>query len=217
MLTAEILNIPALRAEAGQRVAQAGEIYYREGRVRLRELTGEQAIFDVSGSQAYPYSITIASDQFGLIGYCECINADKGELCKHVFAAALALFDRLEAQPLNPWRTVFANHQVPTRRRQNPMLLVFSLQERGFTWTLVPYTITERAIPQAEIADPATFVTQALTKLRCAQTCQNSPNPTPAPAISRRFTSSFSFGKYACWVFTKFFLWSHLTASHHIE
>jgi len=33
MLTAELINLPALRSEAGPRVAQAGAAYYRGGRV----------------------------------------------------------------------------------------------------------------------------------------------------------------------------------------
>jgi len=51
MLAADLLNISALRAEAGQRVVQAGEAYYRAGQVEMLDLDHDQALFAVHGSQ----------------------------------------------------------------------------------------------------------------------------------------------------------------------
>jgi len=130
----------------------------------LRALTHDQAVFEVAGSQKKPYTVTITSDPYGVITDCTCPHAAKGALCKHVVAAAHTLADHLIAHPLNPWRSVFASFQALPRRRPTPMRLVFSLLERGATWTLMPYTIAERVIPQAVMDDPVALHRHLMTK-----------------------------------------------------
>ncbi|HBW52337.1 MAG TPA: serine/threonine protein kinase [Herpetosiphon sp.] len=120
----------------------------------MLDLDHDQALFAVHGSQENPYTVTIISDQHWLISDCTCPYAAKGVICKHVVAAALYLYDQLVAHPPSIWRSIFANIQPPTRRRQNSMLLIFSLIERGASWTLVPYTFAERVIPQPVMHDP---------------------------------------------------------------
>ena len=154
MLTADLINLPYLQAQAGSQVARAGQTYYLQGRAQVTSVEDRRAVIAVRGSQPRPYVVQIFHEQQWLMVGCTCPHAAKHVTCKHIIAAAFQLRDHLIANPPNPWREVLTATLPPPRRRTTSMVLLFSLVQRGAAWALTPYTIAERSLPEAVVADP---------------------------------------------------------------
>jgi non-specific serine/threonine protein kinase len=157
MLTADLIDMQHLQHQAGPRVARAGLAYYQQGRAKVLGIQSHAATIAVRGSQPRPYAVEITQQQQWLLAECSCPHAATGITCKHIIAAAYQLRDHLIAHPPNPWREVFAATRQP-RRRTGAMLLLFSLVRRGTTWSLTPYTIAERALPEDALEDAAALL-----------------------------------------------------------
>jgi uncharacterized Zn finger protein len=77
-----------LRGIAGATVFARGEIYQREGQVRILALEPGRALSQVAGTDDYRTEITGRGKQVG--GACSCRAFDEWGFCKHMVATALA-------------------------------------------------------------------------------------------------------------------------------
>src|SRR5215211_7177147 len=97
-LTLELIaNFPLSRyADPGS--IQRGRAYYKDNRVWDVELVNAgKAVIIVNGdSGEYTVEIEVSKKTGELLFECDCPYADKGNFCKHIVAAALALKDYLE-------------------------------------------------------------------------------------------------------------------------
>ncbi len=90
--------------------------------------------------------------------FCDCPFADYDEdvICKHGVAAALFLRDHLQQSAPVPWEDVLSRavrtSSSPTPRRPAEFLF-FSLQARGNSWAVVPYTVASTFFPETARQD----------------------------------------------------------------
>ncbi len=71
------------------KIRKRGVHYFHGGRVRLIACTAEQAQAVVSGSS--PYQVDLIREDKSLRSSCSCPFSERGEICKHVWAAILAV------------------------------------------------------------------------------------------------------------------------------
>jgi uncharacterized Zn finger protein len=81
-------DVDALKSRAGGTVLARGEVYHRDGRVRILSVEPARVLAVVEGSEDYTVAL---SGRGGVIdGECSCpAFADQG-ICKHIVATALA-------------------------------------------------------------------------------------------------------------------------------
>ncbi len=147
-----LLNVEHLIAHAGASIAARGRAYYaQKWRLRVQHVSAEQAIVRVRGSQTYTVEFMRAGS--AVLVFCDCPYADYDEdvICKHGVAAALFLRDHLTENAPVPWADVLSQvvrtsaSPAPKRAAE---LLFFSLQARGNSWMVVPYTVAAGFFPE---------------------------------------------------------------------
>lgn len=157
--TPAALNVERIMARAGATVAARGRAYYaQKWRFRVQHLGAEEAVVRVQGSQRY--TVEFMKGRGTVLTYCDCPYAGYEEdvVCKHVVAAALFLGDHLKQSAPVPWEDVLSQAVRNSSRaapKRPPEFLFFSLQERGPSWAVVPYTVASVFFPETARQDVA--------------------------------------------------------------
>ena len=166
-LSPATLNVERLIARAGVTVAARGRAYYaQKWRLRVQHVSAGEAVVRVQGSQRY--EVEFLQNGGRVLAFCDCPYAGYEEevICKHVVAAALFLRDHLKQNAPVPWEDVLS--QV-VRTSSNPALaraaefLFFSLQARGSSWAVVPYTVASafyRETARQDVCETARVVAE---------------------------------------------------------
>ncbi|MDT5269905.1 MAG: non-specific serine/threonine protein kinase [Acidobacteriota bacterium] len=151
------LNVERLLASAGPTIAARGREYYaQKWRLRVQQLSAEEAVVRVRGNQQYTVEFMRDGDE--VLVFCDCPYADYDEdvVCKHGVAAALFLRDHLKQSAPVPWEDVLSqavrtsSSSAPKRAAE---FLFFSLQARGNSWAIVPYTVASTFFPETARQD----------------------------------------------------------------
>src|SRR5215204_2645570 len=161
------LSVERLIARAGATIAARGRAYYaQKWRLRVQHVSAEEAVVRVRGSQQYTVEFMRAGGR--VLVFCDCPYADYDEdvICKHGVAAALFLRDHLKQNAPVPWEDVLSQ-AVRTSPRPEPKgpaeFLFFSLQARGNSWAVVPYTVAARLFTETarqDVAEAARIVAE---------------------------------------------------------
>ena len=153
------LNVERLIARAGATIAARGRAYYaQKWRLRVRHVSAEEAVVRVRGSQQYTVEFMRLGGRVRV--FCDCPYADYDEdvICKHGVAAALFLRDYLTENAPVPWEDVLSQavrtSSSPAPKRDAEFLF-FSLQARGSSWAVVPYTVASAFFPETARRDAA--------------------------------------------------------------
>ncbi|HMQ31124.1 MAG TPA: DEAD/DEAH box helicase [Chloroflexaceae bacterium] len=169
LLTAETIPVDQLLQGTHPANLKQGRELYRQGRARVEQTNGASAVVTVNETDklTFPVKATLSNAAGGFVQLqCGCRGSGWG-LCKHRVAAALALRDHLKANPPAIWRAVLDQAiKSPTRQSVAPPsanVIVFSLQERGQAWTVVPYSMTGRLLPPGHNGD-LEIITNALER-----------------------------------------------------
>ena len=152
-----ILNVERLIARAGTTIAARGRAYYaQKWRLHVQHVSADKASIRVRGSQAY--TVEFMKEGSRVLVFCDCPYADydEGVICKHGVAAALFLRDYLTENAPVPWEDVLSQ-AVRTSSSAAPKrpaeFLFFSLQTRGNSWAVVPYTVASSFFPETARQD----------------------------------------------------------------
>lgn len=153
------LNVERLIARAGATIAARGRAYYaQKWRFRVQHVGAEEAVVKVRGSQQYTVEFLRAGGR--VLVFCDCPYAEYDEdvICKHSVSAALFLSDHLKQSAPVPWEDILSQavrtSSSPAPKRPAEFLF-FSLQARGNSWAVVPYTVAARFFPETERQDAA--------------------------------------------------------------
>lgn len=114
-------------------IIRRGQAYYSEGRVSLKSFDGESATATVQGTRGQ-CTVTIKATPQGRPALtCTCPHAAKGNICKHMIAAALAVREHIRSIQ-NRWdyRLHQALERIPAPKKEalpsEPYILLYSLR-----------------------------------------------------------------------------------------
>lgn len=159
-LLSAALNVEGLISRAGSAVAARARVYYQQPwRFRLEHLSQDEAVIRVQGSETYHVEFFL-EDRGKVLALCDCPYADEEPrvICKHKVAAGLYLRDYLKRSvPSETWESVLTKAVRSSRSAQETAgkLLFFSLQQRGASWAVVPYTVAAGFFPAEAWRDAA--------------------------------------------------------------
>ncbi len=133
MWSEKLLSDYYLSRLAGVSTFVRGRTYYHQKRIQLQEKGENFARFIVRGT--FPYSVYLEEFEGELTHDCTCPVGQRGEICKHVVAAALYVREHLlENKEDNPhvWKQRISNlMKLPPmeagQRQPQPYLLIFVL------------------------------------------------------------------------------------------
>jgi non-specific serine/threonine protein kinase len=152
-----ILNVERLISRAGATIAARGRAYYaQKWRLRVQHVSADEAVVRVQGSQRY--TVEFMKEGSRALVFCDCPYADydEGVICKHGVAAALFLRDYLTENAPVTWEAVLSQavrtSSSPAPKRSAEFLF-FSLQTRGNSWAVVPYTVASSFFSEAARQD----------------------------------------------------------------
>ena len=158
VLSLESLNIPALLASRDQGSVQRGQAYYRQGRAYIERVQDHEAYLRVLGTRIYHVHVGVEDGAALIDCTCPVGIEDVDVLCKHKVAAVLKLQDYLRAHPPTTWETVLGGVLKDTPRKTAAAaaksVLFFSLQKRGSTWGIYPYSLPASSFPPDTLDDP---------------------------------------------------------------
>ena len=157
LLTAETIPVDQLLHGTHPQTLKQGRELYRKGAATVEQSTGTAAMVLVADGHGVPFTVKISLTGNFVQPHCTCRNPFSWGLCKHRVAALLALRDHLRTNPPAVWRAVLDQAlKTPTRSSVAPPssnVILFSLQERGQTWTLIPYSLSGRFLPPGHDGD----------------------------------------------------------------
>src|SRR5215213_4529897 len=159
ILTADMLKFEQLSRTTPALNIQQGREDYAAGLVAIDTVGMQSARFKVRDHRnakiLYDVTIWLQSQQVALT--CTCRDSHQWYLCRHRLAAFMALHDHLEAHPPKIWQAVLAQAEAaaPRRTAANYGPIVFSLQDRGSSWVVVPYALPARHFTAEQLADRA--------------------------------------------------------------
>jgi len=153
VLAPATLNAAGVLARADRAVVARGRAYYQQfWRVRLEHLDEQEATVSVQGSRRYKVEVWLEDDG-EVVLLCNCpyaVNAPR-VVCKHKVAAVLFLENHLRHNAPPTWESVLTKAVRPvaarTAQSKPAELLFFSLQQRGASWAVVPYTVAAGFFP----------------------------------------------------------------------
>ncbi|RRR72297.1 MAG: serine/threonine protein kinase [Candidatus Viridilinea halotolerans] len=151
LLTAEALDLNKLFQYTQPKVVKQGRETVTQGHTRIEQVNDTTAAVhvEIPNQQAQRVSIGLHGNQ--LYVNCNCRLGYGWGMCQHRVAAVVALRDYLASHPPAIWRAVLDRTMQNQPRRSNPASLqstiVFSLQQRNNNWTLVPYSLSIREMP----------------------------------------------------------------------
>lgn len=150
LLTRDLLD-PSRLTYWGE-IIRRGRDYYKEGRVTITHFDGESATCSVRGTRTYTVTLRATGKNRPEVS-CDCPHAAKGNVCKHIIAAALAVSDRLK-EVENRWdyRLQLALEQAPQpkaeTKTEEPYFLLYGFFLDGAP-LLSPHIIRASRWPQA--------------------------------------------------------------------
>lgn len=142
-------------------IIRRGQAYYSEGRVSLKSFDGESATATVQGTRGQ-YTVTIKATPQGRPALtCTCPHAAKGNICKHMIAAALAVREHIRSIQ-NRWdyRLHQALERIPAPKKEalpsEPYILLYSLRPESSYSPLTPYIVPASRWPGTPQEKPDT-------------------------------------------------------------
>lgn len=119
-------------------------------------MNADEAAVRVQGSQRY--EVEFWNDGGRMQAFCDCAYAgyEEGVICKHIVAAGLFLRDHLQQSTPVPWEDVLTQvtrTSSSAAPRGPTEFLFFSLQARGSSWAVVPYTVASAFFPETARRD----------------------------------------------------------------
>ncbi|NTU84322.1 MAG: serine/threonine protein kinase, partial [Chloroflexales bacterium] len=167
LLTAETIPVDQLLHGTHPQTLRQGRDLHRKGAATVTESTGTSAVVLVSEGNGSPYEVKISISGNFVQPQCACRNTFGWGLCKHRVAALLALRDHLRTNPPPVWRAVLDQAiKSPTRASVAPPsgnVIIFSIQERGQAWNVVPYSLSGRMLPPGHDGD-SEIITAAIER-----------------------------------------------------
>src|SRR5262245_46303217 len=157
ILTAEMLSVEQLARNVPQPNMQQGRDDYAHGLVTIESVEGPAAriqVLDHRSQRPYQVALWLNTNQISMT--CTCREGYYWYACRHRVAAFMALREYLKQHPPKIWKAVLDQGAHATNRRAAPNYspVIFSLQERGGGWVVVPYTLAARLFAAAELGDP---------------------------------------------------------------
>jgi non-specific serine/threonine protein kinase len=155
ILTAEIISPELLKNQSGPEVFHQGQQLFRWGRVVVEKVLDDSAQCKVN--EGHPFEVTITLTDRYLYLKCECRYAQKGKICEHDVAAALAVQDYLRKSQSNRWQNrlqkiLQISQNSSKRGSSHPYLLFFSLQNATnlglLNWKIAPYHLPISGLPK---------------------------------------------------------------------
>ncbi len=152
LLTRDLLD-PSRLTYWGE-IIRRGRDYYNRGLVTITHFDGESATCSVRGTKTYTVTLKAAGKSHPEVS-CDCPYAAKGNVCKHIVAAALAVRDRLEEMEKRwDYRLQLALEQAPQpkaeTKKEEPYFLLYGLF-LDETPLLFPYIIQASRWPQTPL------------------------------------------------------------------
>lgn len=210
LLTAETLPIDYLLKNTHPTTVKAGRELYERGAARVIESTHLSAKLEVEepGKELVYVTVNLAGNQI-YVNTSARTQYGWG-LCKHRVAGVLTLRDYLQANPPSVWRAVLdrAIHAPPRRTTTAALnnVILFSLQERGQSWALLPYNLNGRFLPPDHEGNPDR-VAQAIEQDKLAEQVKmirSQINPdsyplVPVPIIAAANTAITASNSYGYW------------------
>jgi len=155
----------------GWRIADDGRSMYEQGLVKINSYTDNSLDCEVSGTAIIPYHVTLKMTSNQFIYGCSCKHAQRGNLCKHVVAAGVAVQKILSEDVKKSWenRLLFVHETPPARKpaaqKATPYLLIFVLYLNYNTWRIRPLTVQLEKILAAGVEPPEEWDNQTLLNL----------------------------------------------------
>lgn len=157
LLTAENLPVDQLLAGVPLQMQREGRELHRRGRATVTGAYPTSATITVDDAPAPTAQVRVSLSGNYLNLSCSCARSYGWGQCKHKVAALLALRDHLTANPPRVWQAVLDRALQSTPRRSTAAgagTIVFSLQQRGSTWLVTPYSLAARHLPAGHGGDP---------------------------------------------------------------
>jgi non-specific serine/threonine protein kinase len=156
ILTAEMLSVDGLAKTTPPQNIERGREDYAAGRALVDSVEGRTAkllVRDHRNGHPYQVMIWLHGGQVSLT--CTCRENYMWYACRHRVAAFLALKDYLKAHPPKIWKQVLEQSSQAAERKTtaNYGPIVFSLQQNGNTWSVLPYTLAARLFAPATLGD----------------------------------------------------------------
>lgn len=167
------IDVERLVARAGSSVAARGRAYYQQSwRFRVEHLDEDEAVVRVQGSEAYRVEFSL-DHRGAVMALCDCPYADEEPaiVCKHKVAAALYLKNHTKHSASESWESVLTKavrSSARSAQRDEGELLFFSLQQRGASWAVVPYTVAASFFPETSSWTDAAAVERVVAERQLA-------------------------------------------------
>lgn len=161
VFTAETLPVDQLLRPYARPMLQQGEELYSKGHVTVEQSQATSAQLNVADPPRPTQTVRIYLSGTYVNLSCTCRESYGWGVCKHKVAALYALRDYLAANPPRVWEAILEKAIQPQTRRSTPPpssnVILFSLQDRGSTWSLTPYTLSGKYLPAGHGGDPDTI------------------------------------------------------------
>jgi non-specific serine/threonine protein kinase len=156
ILTADMLSVEQLARTTPPQNMAGGRDDYAAGRVSVESVDGRTAklqVRDHRSGRPYQVMIWLHGSQVSLT--CTCRENYMWYACRHRVAGFLALKDHLKANPPKMWKLILEQTAQAAERKTtaNYGPIVFSLQEHGGSWSIVPHTLAARYFATSALAD----------------------------------------------------------------
>jgi non-specific serine/threonine protein kinase len=158
VFTADTLPVEQLLRQYSRPVQQQGEALYKQGRatVEQSQATSAQVSVEDPPRPSQQVKIFLSGSYVNLT--CSCRESFGWGACRHKVAALLALRDYLQAHPPRIWQAILDRAIQSPSKRSTPApsanVILFSLQERGNSWSVSPLTLNGRHLPAGHGGDP---------------------------------------------------------------
>ena len=156
ILTAQLLNDEQIKRMVSTQNMAGGDDDYAAGRVTVEQVSAQFAalrVLDHRSGKPYFVRVSLNGDQLSLS--CTCRDGYAWQLCRHRYAATLALRAYLTQHPPKLWKIVLDQGARTAARRATTSnsLILFSLLERSNIWSVVPYTLNVRHLEGVDLSD----------------------------------------------------------------
>jgi non-specific serine/threonine protein kinase len=156
LLTAEMLSVEQLARNVPQPNMQQGREDFAHNLATIESVDGSAAriqVLDHRSRRPYQVALWLSGNQIAMT--CTCREGYYWYACRHRVAAFMALREHLKQHPPKIWKAVLnqAAHATTRRSAPNYSPVAFSLQDRGGSWVIVPYTLAARLFATEELGD----------------------------------------------------------------
>jgi non-specific serine/threonine protein kinase len=158
VLTAETLPVDQLIASAQPKMRKQGQELFRSGAARVEQSAATSAVISIQEELRPASQVRVLLNGNYVNVSCSCRESYGWGQCRHKVAGLLALQDHLRQHPPSIWKAVLDRAIQPAPRRNASVTsgnaILFSLQERGNTWVLAPFSLSGRLLPLDHNGDP---------------------------------------------------------------